>query len=97
MSDNKKPAARVTIYPITATIWRNENRDGEVFFSTAFERRYRDRDGKWAGTQNYGTDDLLVLAKVADLAHTEIVRLKSADRKTRPQEEEAPAEETETM
>jgi hypothetical protein len=28
------------------------------------------QDDKWAASQNFGRDDLLVLAKVADQAHT---------------------------
>lgn len=87
---NKKPAARVTIYPVHATIWANLNKDGDTFYTTVFERRYRDRDGNWAGTQNFNTPDLLTLAKVADMAHSEIIRLRAADRKS-PQQEEEPA------
>jgi hypothetical protein len=36
---NKKPSARVTLYPITAAVWRNQSRDGDAFYSTSFERR----------------------------------------------------------
>ena len=80
MSDsNKKPAARVTLYPVTATIWRNENKDGETFYSTAFERRYKDREGNWKGATSFNSDELLLLAKVADLAHTEMLKLRTAD------------------
>jgi len=81
MSDsNKKPAARVTLYPVTATIWRNESKDGETFYSTAFERRYKDKEGNWKGSTSFSSDELLLLAKVADLAHTEVVKLRTADR-----------------
>ncbi len=89
MSDtNKKPAARVTLYPITATIWRNEGKDGDAFYSTAFERRYRDKEGKWKGSSSLNSDELLLLAKVSDLAHSEIVKLRSADRGVQPQAED---------
>jgi hypothetical protein len=80
MSDSKKPAARVTLYPVTATIWRNEGKDGESFYSTAFERRYKDKEGNWKGSTSFNSDELLLLAKVADLAHTEVIKLRSADR-----------------
>lgn len=88
MSDtNKKPAARVTISPITATIWRNETRDGAAFYSTVFECRFRDREGKWNSSQSYSADQLLILSKVADRAHDEVLRLKAADRASVPQAE----------
>lgn len=88
MSDtNKKPAARVTLYPVTATIWRNENKDGETFYSTAFERRYKDKEGNWKGSTSFSSDELLLLAKVADLAHSEIVKLRAADRPAQSQQE----------
>ena len=92
MSDsNKKPAARVTLYPVTATIWRNEGKDGDAFYSTAFERRYRDKEGKWKGSSSFNSDELLLLAKVADLAHSEIVKLRTADRAAQPQGQDTEA------
>jgi hypothetical protein len=90
MSDNKKPAARVTISPITATIWRNETRDGTPFYSTVFESRFRGRDGNWNSSQSYSADQLLILSKVADRAHDEVLRLKAAERTSAAQEEGEP-------
>ena len=47
MSDNnKKPAAKINLYPGSAAIWRNENDKG-VFYSVTFERTYKDDAGKW--------------------------------------------------
>ena len=81
MSDtHNKPAGRVYAHPIQAAIWRNEGREKEAFYSTTFERRYRDKDGNWKSTNSFGADDLLLLAKVADLAHTEILKLRVSDR-----------------
>ena len=45
--------------------------------SGRFERRYRDNDGNWQSTHSYNVDDLLILAKLADQAHTEITKLRS--------------------
>ena len=82
MSDTqKKPAGRVYLHPIQAAIWRNESSDGIAFYSTTFERRYQDKEGKWQSTNSFSAEDLLLLAKVADLAHTEVVKLRAADRK----------------
>jgi len=79
MSKSAKPAAKVAIYPITAAIWRNEN-EGRAFYSATFERSYRDDGGNWKSTGTFNSGDLLLLAKVADLAHTEISKLRSQDR-----------------
>ena len=88
---NKKPAAKVTLYPITAAVWRNESKEGDTFYSVTLERSYRDRDGNWKSSTSFNGDDLLLLAKVADLAHTELSRLKSADRQGQPADESAAA------
>ena len=79
MSDNKKPAARINLHPISAAIWRNENPKG-TFYSTTFERSFKDDQGQWQRSDVFGSGDLLLLAKVADLAHSEIIKLRSADR-----------------
>ncbi len=39
-----------------------------------FSRLYKDGD-TWQSTQSFGRNDLLLLAKVADLAHTRVLQL----------------------
>ena len=68
----KAPVAKVRVGLISASIWENPTEKG-TFHNVTFERRYRDTEGNWKSTHSYGLDDLLVLAKVADLAHTKIV------------------------
>ena len=68
----KAPVAKVRVGLISASIWENPTEKGN-FYNVTFERRYRDTEGNWKSTHSYGLDDLLVLAKVADLAHTKIV------------------------
>lgn len=43
-----------------------------------FDRLYKDGD-KWKSTSTFGRDDLLLLAKVADQAHTRIFQLQQED------------------
>jgi hypothetical protein len=74
----KKPAGKVRVGLVTATIWDNETEKG-VFYNVTFERRYRDEQGNWHSTHSFGTDDLLLLAKAADLAHTEIIKARSSE------------------
>jgi len=84
MSDSKKPIARVALHPVNAAIWKNHGNLGDAFYSVTFERRYRDDSGKWQSSTSFNSNELLVLAKVADLAHSEIFRLRANDRQTEP-------------
>ena len=47
--------------------------------SVTFSRIYRDAEGQWKTTQSFGRNDLLVLAKVADQAHSRIVDLQRTE------------------
>ena len=88
MSDTKKPAAKVTLYPVSAAIWRNQNPKG-VFYSVTFERSFKDDAGKWQTSTTFNANDLLLLAKVADQAHSEIFKLRANDRHTEHDEDAA--------
>ena len=88
MSNTTKPAAKVSLYPVTAAIWRNETAKGPAY-SVTIQRSYKDAQGNWKSSDSLNESDLLLAAKVLDLAHTEIVRLRTADRKTEQHEEEA--------
>jgi len=88
MSDTKKPAAKVTLYPVSAAIWRNQNTSG-VFYSVTFERSFKDDAGKWQSSPTFNANDLLLLAKVADQAHSEIYKLRANDRQTQQPDEDA--------
>ncbi|MGE3310701.1 MAG: hypothetical protein AB7O66_12085 [Limisphaerales bacterium] len=63
-----RPAHEVRLGAIRAAIWANETENG-TRYNVTFDRAYRDGDN-WKTTQSFGRDDLLVLAKVADHAHT---------------------------
>jgi hypothetical protein len=88
MSNSKKPAAKVTMYPITAAVWRNE-RDERVFYSVTLQRNYKDGDGKWKHSDSLSEGDLLLASKVLDQAHTEISRLRASDRQAEQSDEQA--------
>jgi hypothetical protein len=68
---NKTPVHEVRIGGIKAAIW--ENGSGKsVWHNVTLCRIYRDGDA-WKTSASFGRDDLLVLAKVADQAHSWIV------------------------
>ncbi|HOW64849.1 MAG TPA: hypothetical protein PK256_06145 [Verrucomicrobiota bacterium] len=67
------PVHELRIASVKATIWRNETDDNRTFYNTTFCRLYRD-DEEWKTSESFGRDDLLLLAKVADGAHSWIVQ-----------------------
>jgi hypothetical protein len=75
-----QPIAKLSLFPITAAIWLNE-KDGKSWYSTKIERRFKDESGTWRSTDTFSAGDLLLVAKIADQAHTEIEKLRAADRR----------------
>ena len=67
-AQRNQPAHEVRLGTIKAAIWQNETDNG-VRYNVTFERLYN-QDGEWRSTNSFGRDDLLLLAKVADAAHT---------------------------
>jgi hypothetical protein len=84
-----KPAAKINLYPVSSTIWRNQNAKGAFFYTAQFERSYRDEAGKWQTSSTFNAQDLLLLAKAANEAESEIRRLRAADRTSDQSEDEA--------
>jgi len=66
-----RPIHEITLGPVRAAIWANETENG-VRYNVTFERSYRDGD-TWKSTGSFGVNDLLVLGKAADQAHTWIL------------------------
>lgn len=65
-----KPVQEVRLGGVQAAIWENETQGGAVRHNVTFQRIYQDDAGKSASSESFGRDDLLLLAKVADLAHS---------------------------
>lgn len=83
-----QPVEEIRIGSIKSAIWRNDSGDRQqVHFNVTFQRLYRTEEGKWQSTHSFGRDDLLVLMKVADAAHTRIMELMA----TAQQRQESPA------
>ena len=74
-----QPVAEVRIGSVKAAIWRNDT-EGGVYHGVTFSRLYRTDEGDWRSTSSFGGRDLLLLAKVADAAHTRVLELRSASR-----------------
>ena len=66
--DKEKPVHEVRLGRIKATVWANEVENG-VRHNVQLRRLYKDGDN-WAQSDSFGRDDLPLVAKVADMAHT---------------------------
>jgi hypothetical protein len=64
----KAPVHSIRLGMIKASIWRNKSRYGDRHNVTVC-RLFKDGD-LWRESTHFGRDDLLVLAKVLDFAHT---------------------------
>ena len=63
-----KPVHEVRLGKVKAAIWRNESDNG-VRFCVTFARIYKTEQG-WESSASFGRDELPLVAKVADMAHT---------------------------
>ena len=71
------PIDEVRIGSVKAAIWANQvGDDGATRYGVTLGRLYRTEDGEWKTTRSFGLNDLLVVAKVADKAHTRIYELR---------------------
>jgi hypothetical protein len=64
-----QPVHVVRLRNIRAAIWANETEYG-VRYNVTVARLYKDNEEQWRTSDSFGRDDLLLLAKVLDLAHT---------------------------
>ena len=80
-----KPVRVVRIRNIRGNIWANRLPSGDLAYNVTIDRLWKDDDeikeggevikkGEWHQSQSFGRDDLLLVAKVADLCHTWIYR-----------------------
>lgn len=70
-NQNTKPAHEIRIGAIKATIWPNEGPNG-TWHNVTLSRVFKQGE-EWRQASSFTRDDLLVVAKVADHAHSWIV------------------------
>ena len=67
---NNRPVHEVRFGAVKASIWQNTFGD-TTLHKVTLTRSYKDRESnQWKNTDSFGRDDLLLLAKVADQAHS---------------------------
>ncbi len=71
MANEKKkgPVHEVALGRLKAAIWENNTTKGKRH-NVTFCRIYKDGNDEWQDSTSFGRDDLLLLGKVADMAHT---------------------------
>ena len=68
-ADRNRPVHVVRLKNIRAAVWGNETELG-TRYNVTVSRLYKGEDHQWGTSESFGRDDLLLLAKVVDLAHT---------------------------
>jgi len=64
----EKPAHEIRFGYIKAAIWKNETASGSRY-NVTFSRSYREGE-EWKSSDSFGRDDLLLVSKIADQAHS---------------------------
>jgi hypothetical protein len=67
--DKNRPANVVRLRNIRAAIWANDTELG-LRYNVTVSRLYKDNEQQWRTSESFGRDDLLLVGKVLDLAHT---------------------------
>ncbi|MDO8539502.1 MAG: hypothetical protein Q7S40_03615 [Opitutaceae bacterium] len=68
-SSGAAPVKTLRLGRIKAAIWEN-NADQRTFYNVTFARTYMDEEKKFHDSDSFGRDDLLLLGKLADQAHS---------------------------
>jgi len=67
---SNRPVHEIRLGHVKAVIWANNSgTEGRIRHAVSIQPVYRDGD-TWATSDSFGRDDLPLLSKVADLAHT---------------------------
>lgn len=92
MANKQKPVHEIRFGAVKLAIWENETQNG-TRHNVTVTRLYKDKDsGEWKYSDSFGRDDLPLLAKVADLAHSWIFQTgqKAEDDGRSPNRQENP-------
>ena len=73
------PVKTLRLGRIKAAVWENGG-DERAFFNVTFARTYLDEEKRFRDSDSFGRDDLLLLAKLADHAHTFICERQASQR-----------------
>jgi len=70
-----KPVAKVGGRGVTASVWKQTNKDGKEYFTVTVQRSYTDADKNWKNTGTFRRQDIPVLtAALNDVYNKYVVR-----------------------
>ena len=65
MSDNKKmPVKKQAMFGVEGAYWQGQTTEGDTYFNYSFQKKYKDKDGKWQNTNFFSMLDLCKLLVV---------------------------------
>ena len=67
--EKARPVHEVRFGRIKAAIWENDSQNG-TRHNVTLQRLYVDDAGQWQSSTSFGRDDLPLVGKVVDLAHS---------------------------
>jgi hypothetical protein len=70
-SDRQEKPVNFKVGRVRASVWKNES-DAGPWYSVSFSRLYKDKEGKWQDGTSFSREDLPLLIKAADQAHTHL-------------------------
>ena len=73
MTDKTTPVHEVRLGAMKSAVWEHLTDQDYVRYNTTVQRLYKGEDDKWNSTNSFGRDDLPLVMKVADRAHTWIL------------------------
>ena len=83
-TETKKPLDTIRDGSLKATIWQNPGKaDKPPFYSVKITRLYKDEKGVWHDSDSFSGTELLQIARLANLAYTNISVYKARDRAER--------------
>lgn len=78
MTTKQPPVHEIKLGRVRAAVWSKATDKG-TFYSVTVARLYKDdKTSQWADSSSFDRDDLPLVAKVADMAHTWIYQQKAA-------------------
>ena len=74
-----QPVHRIRMSRVEAAIWQNRGESG-TWYNVTLSRSYKNANDEWKSSDSFSVDDLLVVAKVANEAHSWIIQKQQEER-----------------
>jgi len=56
--EKNTPEKKFSAGAVSATVWKNQSKEGNEFSSVSFEKGYKDANGEWKSTSHLNVNDL---------------------------------------